>query len=110
MAAKNTIKIISMSASSNQTEVVGTPPLNEVWVIKKFGCADMNTGDNKSSVFILKYGTDNIRIVTLTGAIKELDISHEITGDGTKELKVFIQNSSGGAKQVGFWIDGYSRE
>ena len=110
MASKELIVTTTLAAGSQDT--VNHPqaiPTGKIWVVKDFGAVDINKGDNKSSVFILRFGTEIIRILSLTGASKEIPIKRDLIGDGSKKINVVRRNESGYDKELPFWITGYER-
>lgn len=78
-------------------------------VLRRFGAIDINLGDNKSSVYVLQWGSGStfqtIRVLSLTGDTKEIEFKKELEGDGTKHLRVSVQNSSPTSKKMAFWIE-----
>jgi len=66
-------------------------------------------GDNKSSVYALKFGDDILRIISVTGNTHEIIMNKEITGNGTKTVKIIRMNKSGVEKQLPCWLTAYER-
>ncbi len=89
-------------------------PSGQTWVVKTFGAADIDLGDNKSSYYVLQWGSgvtfEDIRILALTGATFEVELKRDFEGDGAKFLRVVMKNNSGAAKDLSFWYDAYSKE
>ena len=79
-------------------------------VIKKFGGAIPNLGDNYSGNIILRFGNTIVRILTLCGSSNEISLDKEITGNGSDKLNVLLQNPSSVQKTFAFWYDAYERE
>lgn len=105
MAEKSFIITSSINAGQqNTTEHPQAIPNGKKWIIDNFGCADINLGDNISSVYILRFGTEVIRIVSLTGDTKDFNLGIEIVGDGVKKLNVIRQNRSSHDKELPCWI------
>jgi len=106
--------IINVSTLASGTQdVINYPdaiPNSKKWVINKFGAVDVNLGDSKSSVYILRFGTDIITIISVTGNTYEVNINKEIIGDGVKKINVVRQNKSGHGKDMGFWVRAYERQ
>ena len=84
-------------------------PAGKKWVINKFGAADIDLGDSISSVFVLRFGSDVIRILSLTGNTQEVEIKREIVGDGATLINIVRINKSAHNKELPAWVDGYER-
>lgn len=88
-------------------------PLNQTWIVSLFGAADIDLGDNKSSYYVLQWGSggsfEDVRILALTGATYEAKLNREFLGDGVKFLRVIMKNNSGSAKDLAFWYNAYER-
>ena len=110
MANKSSIITQNIAASGN--EIIESPvvPNGKTWIIKKFGGAVPNAGDNYSGNIILRFGTTIIRILTLCGSSNEISLNKEITGNGSDKLNVLLQNPSNIQKTFAFWYDAYERE
>lgn len=109
MSDKSIILIDSVAAGGSETFQTPAIGSGKTWALKTFGAADINMGDSKSSVYVLMFGSDILRIISVTGNTKELDIKKDITGDGTKRLKIIRYNKSGYDKQCPCWVSGYQR-
>lgn len=110
MSSKSIIVTSSLAAgSTDNPEHPSAVPNGEVWVISHFGAADINLGDNKSTVYALRFGTDILRVISVTGVTYDIPMKVEITGNGTKKLNVLRVNNSGSTKQCPFWIDAHKR-
>lgn len=98
--------IIVSQLASNSSDSLETPALGdgERWNIEKFGAADINLGDNKSSVYVLKFGNEILRIFALTGDTQEVDLNQDIIGNGTKKISVIRYNKSGFQKECPVWF------
>ena len=110
MASKSAI--VTQTVSAGGTEIINSPviPSGKVWVIKKFGGAVPNLGDNFSGNIVLRFGTNIIRVITLCGSSQELQFNGEVTGNGSDTINVVLQNPSTSAKEFAFWYDAYERE
>lgn len=112
MSEKSLVVVSSLGAGLN--DVVEYPvaiPNGEKWVIRVFGAADINLGDNKSTAYILRFGTDILQpIITVTGNTYESRTNREVIGDGTKKVNVVRQNKSGFTKDCPFWIKAYKAD
>jgi len=85
---------------------------NKNIVLKQFGAIDINNGDNKSSVYILQWGSPGsfeiLKVLSLTGATQETAFGkgHVLEGDGTKFLRMKCTNTSGSPKDLVAWVEG----
>jgi len=104
MEVKKILASVVQPGASEPFEFPKAVPAGERWTIKAFGAADINTGDNKSSVFILRFGTEIVRILSLTGNTRELPIMETIEGDGTKKVSIERINTSSEAKRLPCWL------
>ena len=108
MSAKEIILSNVINSGTSETfEFPKAIPANEIWTIKEFGAADINMGDNISSIYVLRFGTDIIKIIALTGNTHEFILNKSLKGDGLKKLNVYVSNKSGFSKQMPFWIKGF---
>ena len=111
MAEKNFI--ITSTVAANSQDIVEHPmaiPSGKLWVIRKFGAADINLGDSKSTVYVLRFGTEILRIISVTGNTYEPDFRFELTGDGSSKINVVRQNKSGFEKICPFWVSAFSKD
>ena len=90
-----------LAAETDDTKDVSANPVpdGQVWIITKFKAADINNGDNKSSVYSLLFGSTIISFISVTGSTYSADAKEEITGDGVKKLSVMRYNTSGTNKR-----------
>lgn len=104
--------MIHSVVAAGATDPYETPaiPAGKIWVLKNFGAADINLGDSKSSVYVLMFGTEVIRIISLTGNTREIPLKKEITGDGAKKVKILRMNKSGEAREMPVWLTAYQRQ
>ena len=96
-------------ATTNDTKESPVVPNGKTWVIKNIGACDINLGDNKSSVYVFRFGTDIIRILSLTGNTQEIELRKEFTGDGAKTFNIIRYNKSGFDKEMPCWASAYER-
>lgn len=109
MADKSYIESGIVNAGQNHDKVFAVIPAGEIWKIVSFKCADINMGDNKSSVFVIYFGFDVINFYSVTGdTILDLQ-NYELVGDGTKSVKITRMNKSGSNKVLPYKITAYSR-
>jgi hypothetical protein len=94
--------------NDNPTHPVAVPA-GEKWVISAFGAADIQKTDPKSTLYILRFGSDIIKVISATGDTYNIAMKHEITGDGAKQLNVQRFNFSSDNKPCPFWIEAYKR-
>jgi len=107
----NKDKIIhsALSAETNDTYEFPAIPTGATWVIKNFGACDINLGDGKSSVYVLMYDADIIKMLSLTGNTYETTINKEFLGDGNKKIKIKRYNKSVFNKEMPAWIKAYKK-
>lgn len=111
MADRTIKKFSSVPATTTDTFNSGVIPAGKKLYIIKIGGADLNTGDNKSSLFVVQFGSgaafDEIAVFTATGSAYEFDVKEELLGDGVKFLRLTRQNNSAVAKRIMLWVKGY---
>jgi hypothetical protein len=98
------------NVNGGQTKTIEYPtaiPNNEIWVIDLIGACDINEGDSKSTVYILKFGNEILKVISCTGNTFESDKKIQITGDGTKKLNAQIINNSTYDKACPMWMEGH---
>jgi len=105
MNNKSIIVTSILNLDNNDTMNLGVIPLDETWYLRSFGACDINMGDNKSSVYILKFGSDIKYIISLTGNTQTINIGKEFAGDGVKRFSVDRFNYSGYNKRCPFWLE-----
>ena len=108
MAAKKIIQYANVGGNGTLLKEFHVIPNGEKWVIDNFGAADINNGDNKSSLYVLRYGTDVIKIISVTGATIEIPMKFEIIGNGVNKINVFIENTSSDSKRMPFWVEAHN--
>ena len=84
-------------------------PADDKWAIDRFTFADINTGDSKSSIYVLRFGTDILEFGTVTGSTDSIDVNEEIVGDGVKKINVLRYNTSGSTKKLPFKVKAKKR-
>ena len=72
-------------------------PPGKIWVIKEFGAADINLGDNISTIYVLRWDGQAVPgfAFSLTGTTYSNQSPIEFEGDGTKKLSIYRKNYSG---------------
>lgn len=109
MAKKHEIIKQLVAATTTETKTYPAVPDGKTVVLKMFGAADINNGDNKSSVYILQWGSagsfQTIRVLALTGNTQDIEMKRPLRGDGTKFLRVLSQNNSSSSKELVFWFE-----
>jgi len=110
MARHRILKNEKLSAGSSGNKDFPPIPSKKTLKLRSFGAADINMGDNKSSVWVLQWGAignfETIRVLSLTGFTKEILFKRELIGDGVKFLRVKCINNSGFEKDLPFWVEG----
>lgn len=109
MSEKSIFITSDVAASSNDT-TSQTIPNGERWMLMSFGCADINTGDNKSSIYVLRWAGNVLRMAALTGNTFEVTIGKEIIGDGVKQISIQRFNRSSTNKACPCWLIAAKRE
>lgn len=115
MPNKSVIYTDEVSAGGQDIQEFPIIPLGEKWIITKFGGADIQfSGDGASSVYVLQWGSagnwETLRILSISGDTKDLEMGKEVTGDGVNRIRLIRQNkSSTNARELPVWIDAYSR-
>lgn len=106
----NKSKTITSVVNAGLSDIFEFPvlPNGEIWVLKTLGAADINMGDNKSSVYILEFSPE-IWILSLTGNTQQIFLDKEIVGDGIIKLKITRINNSGSNKRLPVWVHAYKR-
>lgn len=110
--AKKRLKDFTKVVAGKLDSIVAFNPIpnNKTIKITLFGAADINMGDNKSSVWILQWGKTGdwniLRILSLTGTTQDLKLKESLIGDGVKSLRVVRKNYSSTEKELPFWIEG----
>jgi len=108
---RNWIVTSSLGAGANDNpEYPSAIPNGETWMIEDFRAGDINLGDNKSSWYVLRFGTEIIEFISVTGNTQTVKVDQEFTGDGTKKINVLRFNESGFAKKCGFKVMAYKRQ
>jgi len=110
--ADRTIKVFTSVASGATSNTDSAAPPNGMKIIlTKCGASDINTGDNKSSVFQLLWGNigsfTTVFAFALTGNVYEFEVTEEFIGDGSKFFRLVRINNSTSAKNLAMWIKGY---
>lgn len=110
--ADRTIRVLS-NLAAGATDTTDSPviPNGRTLTISRFGGADVNLGDNKSSAYLLQFGTVgsfvDLGVIALTGNTIELAIGVSVLGNGAKFLRITRQNNSASLKRCPVWVRGY---
>ena len=110
MSSKTWMVASNLAAGANDNPEISAIPNGETWMIKTFRAADVNKGDGKSTGYVLRFGSDIMEFIALTGNTQTVEVSEEITGDGVKKLNVQRFNFSGFAKPCPFKVVAYKRQ
>jgi len=97
-------KYSNLAANSTDTDTIQIPSDTRIF-IAKVGAADINIGDNKSSIYTVEWGSDILAVIALTGNTQEISVNQQIVGDGIKSLRVRRYNKSGEAKAMPIWVE-----
>jgi hypothetical protein len=105
-------KLNTLTALSNDNVDGAAIPAGKKLTISKFGAADINLGDNKSSYYILRWGNpgvgfEELAVISVTGGTYEFNLKMERTGDGTKFLRIQRNNNSLVDKRCSAWVKAY---
>jgi hypothetical protein len=105
----NNTSIVNAGVMNDITNYPAIPAKTTI-TITSFGAADINMGDNKSSAWVLQWGSsgsfETVRIISLTGDTHTEKMKYPLIGDGVKYLRVVRRNYSGSNKELPFWIEG----
>jgi hypothetical protein len=104
MSNKKFQKFTMVTAGNSDTIESSALPNQEKWFVEKLIACDINYGDNKSSVYVLKWGIEIIGILPVTGCKAELEILEEFMGNGSKKFSVERFNNSGTNKYMPFIV------
>lgn len=103
--ADKTFKNFSTVAGGTMNDVVTHPevvPNGAIWVIKRFLAGDINYGDNMSSVYGLRFGTEILSFFVHTGSSSNEEMNIQIIGNGVDSINVLRQNYSSQTKRLPF--------
>lgn len=113
MADKNIINTSNLNAGVTDNIDSVPIPNGESWTIYQFGAADINLGDNRSTTYLLRFGTvgnfKDLGLISVTGNTFAQKLRETITGNGTKFVRVVRINNSVSNKACPFWIKAQSR-
>ena len=103
---------IVKAGESVKFEMPFTVPNDETYLVHGFGGADINLGDNKSTIFSMLFGKDGanekreiVDCIVATGNTSHSPKTFSIKGDGEKKLFILVKNYSGFDKQCPFWLE-----
>jgi hypothetical protein len=102
--------------AAGATSTIDTPaiPDGAIVTIRKFGVSEPNIGDNKSSTFVLRWGSPGsftiVRALHASGSPHEIVVNKRVTGNGTRFLRVEVTNASAAPKEVFVWLDLFTNE
>lgn len=98
----------SVNASSNHTTESPIVPSGKKWEVVKFGAGSLKPGLSGGvpvcDWYILRFGSDIIRFISVRDTTIEFEINKEFTGDGVKKFSVQRYNNSDENKQMPFWV------
>jgi hypothetical protein len=108
MAERTRVIISSLGAGATDTTDIGPIPSGKRFIIKEFGAGGVVDTDNRSSLYLLQWGTvgsfEDIRAISVSGTTVCLNIGKEFTGDGAKFLRITRVNTSITAKRCPVWV------
>lgn len=110
--ANRSIKVFTSVAANTtvNTDSAVIPNGTKIRLVSVTG-ADVNTGDNKSSLFLIQWGSGStfteVCAFTATGSTVFLPLSDELIGNGVNFIRITRQNTSATAKRVIVWLRGY---
>ena len=96
-----------LPAQSNDTWESSIIDEGETWTVRYFGACYIKSQDELGSVYILRFGSEIIRIIALCGGTQELNIDETFTGDGVKTFSIQRINDSLTIKRLPCWLVGY---
>jgi hypothetical protein len=113
MSARNLKVLTTLGAGATDTNDTPAIPAGKTLTVTKFGAADINMGDSKSSAYLLQWGIVGsfieIGAIALTGNTFELSLNEQLLGNGAKFLRITRQNNSASLKRCPVWVKGYDQ-
>jgi len=97
----------TMNDLTEHDEVV---PSGKKWVLQQFSAGDINYGNNKSSGYIIRFGTEILRFFVYTGNSERVNLAIEITGNGVDKINVMRRNYDTVNKPLPFVLEMYERQ
>lgn len=93
--------------SPNQSKIYSFEKVKpgKKWLIHKFGCADINMGDNISSLYALRFDEEIVKLITVTGSRDEVEVNLDVSSKDV-QVSVLAMNRSSHEKEMPFWIEG----
>lgn len=111
MADRTRILLTTLAAGATDNTDSVPIPAGRKFMIKEFGACGIIDTDNKSSLYLLQWGTvgsfEDIRAISATGDTITLQVNKQFIGDGVKFLRITRQNPSATAKRCPFWVVAY---
>jgi len=111
MADRSKKILTNLAAGTSDTTDLAPIANGKTLVITKFGGADINLGDNKSSAYLLQWGVVGsfieVAAIALTGNTFEYQLSEPLIGNGVKFIRITRQNNSASLKRCPVWVKGY---
>ena len=109
MADKSKFHSELINAGANSSFDFPAVPEGKRILIIKFGALDRALDNlGKGSFFVLQWGSAGnfaeLAAISVVGNTIELPVSYQITGDGTKFLRVKSYNDSATNKQIIWWL------
>jgi hypothetical protein len=106
--------LTSVPAGTTDTRDLTPIPNGKTIVIKRVKISEPNGGDNKSSIFVVQWGTVGSFLEVFAGAItgdfREIDLREDLLGDGVKFIRILRQNTSATNKRLMFWLEAFDRD
>ncbi len=111
MSTRNLKVLTTLAAAGTDTNDTAPVASGRTLTVTKFGGADINMGDSKSSAYLLQWGVVGSFIelgaIALTGNTFELSLNEQLVGNGAKFLRITRQNNSATLKRCPVWVKGY---
>jgi len=108
---RDLLKLSNVTVGNTDNIDTGIIPTGNKLIITRFGAADVNIGDNKSSLFILKWGVvgsfDELAVISLCGDTFEYAMKEQLIGDGVKFLRISRSHQSASDKRCPVWVKAY---
>jgi hypothetical protein len=105
---KTVVNITNLNAGLTDNINLGLIPPGAVWKVQSFGATDINLGDHKSTMYVLRWGAGatwtNIRPISLTGNTVEILIEQDFVSHPSYQLNVLRWNRSAYNKYCSFWV------
>jgi len=102
--------VVNAGVTNDIVEHADVVPNGTVWSMQFFSAADINQGNNASSVYVIRFGTEILRFFVYTGNSDRVNLGPiEVTGNGTDKVNVMRMNYDSVNKRLPFVLEMYER-